>query len=345
MTMTRTTTTGAEQVRPMTMLSASTTQQRQHLLRFAARSWRNFYPCLLSVLILLFCAATAQAEKNSAAATSHANVNNDNAAIAAVDSPPALLLAETYRRGAVTVSDYLVSEKLDGVRAYWDGKNLRTRRGRIIVAPDWFTAKLPAEALDGELWLGHQRFDDISGLVRRETLTAESEKLWRSVRYMVFELPQGEGDFFTRYQRLKRLCFHVGVPWLEAIAQYPIADEAELDARLRDVLAAGGEGLMLHKKDALYVSGRSNVLLKVKPWLDAEARVIGYVAGKGKYQGQTGSLRVEDAEGRQFSVGSGLSDALRKQPPPVGTLITYRYREKTERGMPRFPVFLRVRRE
>lgn len=110
--------------------------------------------------------------------------------------PPALLLAERYR-GDIDLSHYWVSEKLDGVRAVWNGKSLRFRSGNLVPAPQWFLDALPDQPLDGE--------------------------------------------------------------------------------QLRDIVRRGGEGLMLHRADAACEAGRSSVLLKVTPWLDAEAIVVALV--------------------------------------------------------------------
>ena len=254
---------------------------------------------------------------------------------------PEVLLAEVDR-GQVDVSRYLVSEKLDGVRAYWDGERLLTRNGREIVAPRWFVAALPATTLDGELWAGRGTFERLSGIVRREQpLDAD----WQNIRYLIFELPGAPGTFRERAAAIQALVRAVNVPWLAEIEQFEVVDRKDLKQRLDAVLRAGGEGLMLHLADAPYLTGRSDVLLKVKPWLDAEATVIGHVPGKGKYAGQLGALRVRTPDGRVFKLGSGLSDALRRSPPPSGTQVTYRYRELTGGGMPRFPVFLRIRAE
>jgi DNA ligase-1 len=130
---------------------------------------------------------------------------------------------------------------------------------------------------------------------------------------------------------------------LQAIPQFRLHDAAALQKKLREIVRDRGEGLMLHRADAAYETGRSSALLKVTPWLDAEARVVAHLPGKGKYAGMIGALRMELPDGRRFSLGSGLSDALRADPPPLGTLITYRYRELTPQGMPRFPRYLRVR--
>lgn len=255
--------------------------------------------------------------------------------------PPDILLANVYRDG-IDVSQYLVSEKLDGVRAIWDGEQLRFRSGNLIQAPKWFLDGLPAQPLDGELWLGRGQFERLSGIVRRE-VPADDE--WRQVRYLIFELPGGEGSFRERAERIERLVAQAGVPWLAAVRQEPVTDRASLQARLAAVLKAGGEGLMLHRADAIYESGRSDTLLKLKPWLDAEAIVVGHLPGKGKYVGLLGALRVRLPDGRQFSLGTGFTDEQRRQPPPIGATVTYRYRELTANGLPRFASFVRRRDE
>lgn len=260
------------------------------------------------------------------------------------DTPPAapaMLLAEGYV-ASVDASQYWVSEKFDGVRAQWDGRILRFRGGGVVPAPAWFSANFPAVPLDGELWIGRGRFDGLSGTVRKlEPVDAE----WRQVRYLIFELPGAAGDFSARVQQMKALVAEADVPWLQAVEQVRMADRATLVQRLDAVVKAGGEGLMLHRADAPYLTGRSDVLLKLKPWQDAEAVVVGYVPGKGKYAGMTGALEMEMPDGQRFRIGSGLSDALRRQPPPLGTRITYRYQHLTKNGVPRFPRYLRVRQD
>ena len=250
-----------------------------------------------------------------------------------------LLLAST-EQGRADVSLYLVSEKLDGVRAFWDGKVLRTRNGNVINAPAWFVAGFPPRPLDGELWIGRGQFERLSATVRRQV---PEDAEWHKVRYMIFELPQAPGTFRQRGDELRHIINDVNVPWLQLVAQYEVKDRRMLEQRLSSVINAGGEGLMLHRADAAYSTGRSDVLLKMKRWLDAEAMVVGYMAGKGKFKGMLGALKMRTAEGVEFSLGTGLSVALRKNPPPVGTLVTYRYRDLSSNGRPRFASFYRVR--
>jgi DNA ligase len=256
-------------------------------------------------------------------------------------APPALLLANELRP-EINPVNYLVSEKYDGVRAVWDGKMLRFRSGRPVGAPQWFIAKLPREPLDGELWLGRGRFESLSGIVRK---TEPQDEEWRQIKYMIFELPQAPGTFAERARRIKEIVARVNWPQCVAVEQFYVTDRAALKRKLDEVVRGGGEGLMLHLADAPYSTGRSDVLLKLKPLQDTEAVVIEHIPGKGKYQGMLGALRVKTPEGAFFQIGTGFNDATRRNPPPVGTMITYTYRGLTKTGLPRFPSYLRVREE
>jgi DNA ligase 1 len=262
-------------------------------------------------------------------------------AVAEARVPGALppLLAKVMEPGT-DPAGYLVSEKYDGVRAMWDGRVLRFRSGRPVDTPPWFTARLPATPLDGELWLARGHFDELSGIVRKAPpLDAD----WRRVNYMLFENPGGDGTFEQRYARIRQLVERLSDPTIQAVAQERVADRAALQRRLDEVLRSGGEGLALHRADALYVTGRSDVLLKLKPIRDTEALVIGHVPGQGKYAGMLGALKVETSEGKRFRLGSGFSDAQRRNPPPIGATVTYAYRDFTPTGVPRFATFVAVR--
>lgn len=252
---------------------------------------------------------------------------------------PALLLAQSYSEGHV-IPDYLVSEKLDGVRAYWDGKHLRFRSGRVINAPAWFIAPLPSHPLDGELWMGRRSFDRLSAAVRREEPLDEE---WKNITYQLYELPGGAGTFSERIVALQESVRKTGVPWLQVLEQTHLNDSAALKQKLAQVVREGGEGLMLHRADAVWQTGRSDVLLKLKPYHDAEAVIVAYEPGKGKYEGMLGAVVVVTPSGQRFRLGTGFSDAMRRDPPPVGSTVTFRYRDLTSKGLPRFASFLRVR--
>ena len=258
---------------------------------------------------------------------------------ALAEGAPPLLLAEVFR-GDLDLADYWVSEKLDGARALWDGKSLRFRSGRPVPAPAWFVAGLPPEPLDGELWIGRGRFAELSGTVRRQQPRDDE---WQQVCFMVFEQPDGAGSFTERIERLQAIVARAGVPWLRVVEQFRVADRAALQARLDAVVAGGGEGLMLHRADAPYLTGRSDALLKLKPRLDAEATVLAHLPGRGRLAGMMGALLVETSSGVRFQLGTGFTDAERREPPPVGAQVTYVYRELTRAGVPRFASYWRRR--
>ena len=252
---------------------------------------------------------------------------------------PALMLATVWLAGR-SPAGFLVSEKLDGVRAFWDGSRLRFRSGLPIAAPDWFTAGLPKVALDGELWLGRGQFDRLSGMVRK-AVPIDAE--WRELRYMVFDLPAAAGPFAQRAQGLQSLVQVAGQTWLQAVVQTPVATDAELRMQLKKLVADGAEGLVLHRSDALWTPGRSDALLKFKPQQDEDARVVGHLPGKGRNAGRMGALLLELPDGQRFALGTGFTDAQRESPPALGTVVTYRLRDHTPKGLPRFASFLRVR--
>lgn len=256
-------------------------------------------------------------------------------------APPPLMLAQRYEAG-VDVRDYWISEKLDGVRGYWDGSRLLTRGGHRIRTPDWYTAGWPHVPLDGELWIGRGRFDEVSGIVRRQQ---PEDGAWQRVRYMVFDLPAHPGTFDERLAALRDLICRLRIDWLQPVAQFRLDSPVALEAWLADIVSAGGEGLMLHRAAALRQARRSEDLLKLKAHDDAEAQVIGHEPGQGRYRGMLGALRVRTADGREFRLGTGFTDAQRRSPPSPGTWVTYRYNGLTATGQPRFARFLRVRDE
>ena len=235
---------------------------------------------------------------------------------------------------------FLVSEKFDGVRAVWDGQVLRFRSGRVIAAPAWFLSALPRVALDGELWMARGAFDRLSGVVRQ---SEPDDEAWRAVKYLVFDAPGHAAPFEQRVAFLQSTLAQAQQPWLVPVAQLEVNDARALQALLQDTVRQGGEGLMLHRADALWQPGRSDALFKLKPEQDEEGLVVGHQPGKGRLLGMTGALLVQMPSGQRFALGSGLSDSQRRNPPPVGAWVTYRYRDRTPWGLPRFASFLRVR--
>jgi DNA ligase 1 len=253
----------------------------------------------------------------------------------AVGAP--VLLAESWDN-ARDLSGWWMSEKLDGVRAYWDGTQFLSRQGNMYHAPDWFTAGLPAEPLDGELWIARKAFQRTVGIVRRQDKT----ELWQEVQFLVFDAPAQALGFEARMQYLALQLPAWQLKYASLLAQTLCNSMEHLQAELARIEALGGEGLMLREPGSRYAVGRSSTLYKVKSFLDDEATVVGYEAGRGKHVGKVGALNVQLANGKLFSVGTGLSDKQRASPPAIGALIKFRYQELTDGGIPRFPSFVGV---
>ncbi|MCP4490467.1 MAG: DNA ligase [Gammaproteobacteria bacterium] len=252
---------------------------------------------------------------------------------------PGLLLANKYHEH-INLDDYWVSEKYDGVRAYWDGEQLLSRQGNIINAPVWFTAPLGSVVLDGELWIARGKFDQLSGIVRRHT---PNDADWLNINYMVFDLPSSQQIFDNRLLQLEEIINKIGAAHIQSVKQEKVTSHVALMQKLERVISDQGEGLMLHRGASYYKNLRSNDLLKLKQYSDAEALVIKHLPGKGKFKGHMGSILVEMPNKKRFKIGSGFSDHERSNPPPIGAVITYKYYGLTNNGMPRFASFLRVR--
>lgn len=251
---------------------------------------------------------------------------------------PPLLLAHVWEND-IDLAGWWMSEKLDGVRAYWDGKRFISRLGNEFHAPDWFIAGLPSTPLDGELWVERKAFQKTVSIVRRQ----DKSDHWKELRYVVFDAPAMTDPFEERLQFLADCLKEVGSKFALPHEQERCKNLEHLRAELERVEAMGGEGLMLRQPGSKYEAGRSSSLLKVKNFHDAEGVVVDHVAGKGRHKGRLGALEVEMPDGTRFSVGTGFSDKQREAPPPIGSTITYRFQELSTGGVPRFPSFVRYR--
>jgi DNA ligase 1 len=248
---------------------------------------------------------------------------------------PPLLLAHAWP-GDVDLAGWWMSEKLDGVRAYWDGKQFLSRLGNPYHAPSFFVEGLPDIPLDGELWAGRKKFQRTVSIARRQ----DKSDHWKELRYVVFDAPAMDAPFEDRLRFVEDRLRSGPPPHAQPHAHVVCNGIAHLKAELARVESLGGEGLMLRQPGSKYEVGRSTTLLKVKTFHDAEARVVAHAAGEGRHKGRVGALVVEMANGTRFSVGTGLSDEDRRHPPPVGQLITYRYQELSDGGVPRFPSYV-----
>ncbi|MCX7410110.1 MAG: DNA ligase [Planctomycetales bacterium] len=257
-----------------------------------------------------------------------------------VVSAPPLLLAESWNP-ETDPRGWWLSEKLDGVRAFWTGREFLSRNGNLYAAPEWFKLGLPSTPLDGELWIGRKQFQRTVSIVRR----GDGADLWREVRYLVFDAPAVSQPFEQRLAAVKQVLAAGQPPYALPLHQEVCRSREHLETALGRVEQLGGEGLMLRRPASLYEPRRSSSLQKVKRFLDCEGVVIGHEPGKGRHKGRLGALLVQLPNGIRFACGTGLSDAQRELPPAIGDTVTVKYQELTDGGVPRFPVYAGVRRD
>ena len=255
---------------------------------------------------------------------------------------------------------WYLSEKFDGYRAIWDGKTFRFRAGNIFATPKWFKAWMPPGiVLDGELFMGRECFEEC-GIFRKKT---PNDKEWKSanVKYHVFDCPSHKGLFEERQKymqdlgKLRCLCSKssLGIPEtmkcpIVFTKQTKVKDEAAVMKKFEALVKKGAEGVMLRAPKSPYEPKRSSYLLKVKQSFDDECRIIGYKPGTGKYAGMLGAFHCELIKDKKITFDiSGMNDKIRKnykRTHPVGTIVTFTYMGLSNKGVPRHPVYFRIRK-
>ena len=247
---------------------------------------------------------------------------------------PEILLLNNYTPDK-NISSWYMSEKLDGVRAYWDGKYLISRSGKVFTTPSFFLKDFPKHKLDGELWSKRGDFSNISSIVN----TKNRPERWKKLTYNIFEVPQAKGNFLERLRVVKE------TKYIKIIKQIKVENKEHLKYFLKEVESKGGEGVVVRDGSLDYYTGRNNNALKVKSYIDEECKVIGHNKGNGKYKNKLGSLNCKMNNGKVIKIGSGFTNVQRNNPPKINAIITFKYYGLTSKGKPRFPIFLRMRKE
>jgi len=245
---------------------------------------------------------------------------------------PELLLLNNYHDD-INVTSWYMSEKLDGVRAFWDGEKLISRSGKVFAAPIFFTKDFPKHELDGELWTSRDNFSNIVSIVNKK----EEHDGWNKLTYNIFEVPQARGNLLERLAKVKE------TKYIKIIKQIKVKNKEHLDDFLKTIEKKDGEGVVVRDGDLDYYTGRDNNALKVKSYIDTECEVVGYNLGQGKYEDLLGSLACRMKNMQVIKIGSGFNEYERKNPPKIGAIITFKYYGLTSKGNPRFPIFLRIR--
>lgn len=260
--------------------------------------------------------------------------------VLALSKPEIILPVTLDNLNRIDPKQYFVSEKLDGVRAYWDGKNLLTRNGNIIHAPKWFLQNFPPFALDGKLWTKRKDFEKIVSIIK----TRKNQNGWQQITFHIFEVPNQSGNLIQRLKVLESYLRTHNTPYIKIIPQHQFQTLEEINRFFNQIKQDGGEGIILRDKNTPYLVGRDPSAMKFKIFFDSECLIKGYEKGSGKYQGMMGAIICEDQTLHIIlRIGSGFSDTMRINPPKIGTIITYKYYQKTKNNRPKHPVFLRIK--
>lgn len=246
---------------------------------------------------------------------------------------------------AENIEFYAISEKFDGVRGIWDGKEMFSKNGKKLVIPPCFAEKLAVlelkdgEFVEGELWVDYGKFAEVSSLARRKNPTCAE---FESVKYLIFNAQLNESsDFLANLSKIQSILESHKTPQIRTITQHKFSSSKELQDFFDAVVAKGGEGVILRD---------SHTAFKLKAQHDAECKIIDYTRGKGRLSGKVGAIVCESLADKNagikngiiFRIGSGLSDEMRTNPPKIGTIITYKFSGVSKNSVPLHTRFWRV---
>ena len=251
-----------------------------------------------------------------------------------------LMLPEVYEED-IEITNWLMSEKFDGIRGYWDGEKLLSKKGNPLNPPAAFIRNFPDFIVEGEIWGGRKSYEKTSSIVLKD----EAHDGWLKLKFAIFDVPESGGGFEARLNMAREWFAQNPSEYAFVIDHKPVKSREHLKKELKRIEKLGGEALILRKSGSLYTNGRSADVLKVKSYYDMEAVVIEYIEGEGRNRGRLGSLLVELPDKRRFKIGTGFSDEERNSPPPIGSVITFRYYGFYKSGIPKFPSFLRIRND
>ena len=257
----------------------------------------------------------------------------------ALAAAPELQTPETYH-GNESITGWSMSEKLDGIRGYWDGQRLLSKEGTPIHAPSWFTAHFPPFELDGELWAGRGHFETVLSTVLDETPSLG----WRTISYNIFEVPHTPGDFPTRLARAQKWFREHEADHVQIIPQITCTGHEHVQHFLKKIAKDAGEGVIIKDPAIPYRDGSEQRVLKIKHIDYMDGTVIGHTPGKGKYTGLMGSLTLKLKNGMVFNLGTGFSMNERHDAPRIGAIVTFKHYGFSKSGKPRFASFVKLKK-
>jgi len=235
----------------------------------------------------------------------------------------------------------IVQPKLNGVRAKWDSEKrlLISRQGKA-----WKRSLLPhiyerleihkTLSFDGELYNHKLSLQEINA---RVSINAnEPHEDCEDIAFHVFDVIDHKLDTIKRQQLAEQL-YSIIVP------HFICANEEELMMRLNIFKSLGYEGMMIRLLGVPYRNGRTEALIKLKPWSHATATITGFIEGKGKLESSLGALKLQLENGVKCKVGGGnITEVERKhiwtnRTEYLSKKLTIRFRELSDNGIPLQP--------
>jgi DNA ligase-1 len=250
-------------------------------------------------------------------------------------SKPKLILLKKYKNQ--NISGWLVSEKLDGVRAYWDGKKLISRSGKIFYPPKFFLQGFPNFPIDGELWSKRDDFYNIVSIVR----SSKNKQRWKELKFNIFEVPNQKGGLLQRLSVLEQYLKIYNPPYIKIIGQKKLHSKKELKDILDNISSKKGEGLVVRKADELYKTGRLKTSLKVKKQFDMDCMVVKIDFYEKINKVKRIGCRLKNNQ--IIKIGTGFSKDMLQ--PKIGDKITFKYYGFTKNHIPKFASYLRIKKE
>ena len=272
---------------------------------------------------------------------------------------PVVMKADTWD-GESDLKGWGLTLKIDRWRFHYDPARgrLYTATGHVYAAPADWVKQLPPIPLDGELCVGGGRGQGSGALQKVASIvgtgldgppaTGLQAKRWDSVEALIFDLRASDAGPWEDRRRILEHALREPPPRVRLLPETICTGEDHLHALALAVTESGGEGLMARRPGSPYKIARVPWLLKVKPWKDAEARVVGHTPGERACAGMMGALVCRlgaDGQGVVFEIGTGFTHALRRSPPPVGALVRFRYEQLSTSGTPLKPSFIALRDE
>jgi DNA ligase-1 len=200
--------------------------------------------------------------------------------------------------------------------------------------------------LDGELYSESISFQEIVGIVKRQSLLKDDIQKQMHIKLFVYDIINDQ-PYHKRYQSLIELFQKYKFKHLVLVHSDTCASKEEMIEKHALYVEQGYEGIMLRNKNGLYKGTRTNDLQKYKKFMDDEYKVVGFEEGSGLEKGAVIWV-CENKYKVPFRVRPrGTRESRQEQfvngAKYIGKMLTVRFQELTNDGLPRFPVGIAFR--